>query len=848
MKKVILTVLTVLLLFTAATAVACAPDTKTHTVTFDLNGGTLISGSLVQTIADGGSAVAPKIEKREEVGQFRTDPLYVRSDFMGWYKSLNDEQPYDLGSVDSNITLYAKWKRQVFSYVKIEDERVEPKEYIFIYEPVDEDMTELVIPDEIDGLPVTSVNAVLFSGLENLKSIVIGDNVKLIGMQDFIGNPILESVHFGRAMNSLSSYSFTRCPSLTELTVSEENETYYSAGNCIIEKQTKTLVMGCAVSEIPEGVEGIGSHAFGYRGTPKKLVIPSGVKNIYSYAFNGCDMLESIEISENVTGVRASAFFNCSGLKEIIVSPNNRNYYVSDNCLIERMPVEYDDEGNYIRTEYTLILGLNDGKIPKGVQTIASYAFAENSKITSITLPDTVTTVNTSAFLGCPNLASVHLGNGIQELGDDAFSECPNIKSFTVAEGNAKYYAAGNCLIEKDVPVYDENDIDNDKDYDEILRYEDTLVFGCSASVIPSGVEAIGAYALSRIAGLNVVVIPESVKYIYTGAFEGCPDLKSVTLPEGLIGLGRHVFSECAALESLTIPDGVENLDRGLISYCSSLNSLHIGKGVKTIHKSFYLLYEGSALEAITVDKDNPVFYAKNNCLVERNKGIVDDSDIDNDGDYDEILRCEDTLILAGNNETVEIPEGVVGVAGSAFNELYALKHIIIPASLTNIVDGAFNGCKNLQSFTVQEGNQNICVGKNGLIDNKRPVYDEIGNLIETQKTLLFGFGGTHVVVDDEIDSIAASAFEGKENIESVIISDGIKYIGAGAFISCRNLKKIVFGESVVEIGDMVLYGCGNSVDIYFVAETLPTTLSEGRFWNPHAYPVYLGYTGEDAA
>lgn len=60
MKKKILLVLVLALLLTSLSA--CAEKPKFYTVTFDLNGGTLVSGKTTQTVLEGTSAVPPEVE------------------------------------------------------------------------------------------------------------------------------------------------------------------------------------------------------------------------------------------------------------------------------------------------------------------------------------------------------------------------------------------------------------------------------------------------------------------------------------------------------------------------------------------------------------------------------------------------------------------------------------------------------------------------------------------------------------------------------------------------------------------------------------------------------------------
>lgn len=75
------------------------------------------------------------------------------------------------------------------------------------------------------------------------------------------------------------------------------NPYYHSAGNCLIETDTKTLVLGCKNSVIPDD---------------------GSVTKIGKCAFNGCQELKRIEIPESVTELGYMAFAY-TGLEEVVV-------------------------------------------------------------------------------------------------------------------------------------------------------------------------------------------------------------------------------------------------------------------------------------------------------------------------------------------------------------------------------------------------------------------------------------------------------------------------------------------------------------------------------------------------
>lgn len=111
---------------------------------------------------------------------------------------------------------------------------------------------------------------------------------------------------------------------LESIEVEEGNEYYHSKNNCLIETATKTLVLGCKNSIIPDdgSVEIIGEFAFNGCMDAKKIEIPEGVKEIHNMAFAYTDF-EVIIISESVKLIAEESFILNPQLKSITIKSKN---------------------------------------------------------------------------------------------------------------------------------------------------------------------------------------------------------------------------------------------------------------------------------------------------------------------------------------------------------------------------------------------------------------------------------------------------------------------------------------------------------------------------------------------
>lgn len=78
----------------------------------------------------------------------------------------------------------------------------------------DNSETDVVIPEEIDGLPVEEIGEGAFRGASKLKSVEIPSCVTTIGARAFQGCISLEEIVLPEDLNSLGVYAFENCTSL----------------------------------------------------------------------------------------------------------------------------------------------------------------------------------------------------------------------------------------------------------------------------------------------------------------------------------------------------------------------------------------------------------------------------------------------------------------------------------------------------------------------------------------------------------------------------------------------------------------------------------------------------------
>ena len=613
----------------------------------------------------------------------------------------------------------------------------------------------------------------------DIKHIIIGEGITVIGYSVFWSLYELLSVELPDGLTEIEDYAFSTCINLRSV-------------------------------ELPETLKTIRYGAFFNSGL-ETVKIPDSVTTIERNAFGCCFFIKGIYTGRNITTITMEMMRECSKLNSVFIGKKVKliesyAFNLSDNIetiYFEGTQEEWNSitiqEGNKPLENAEIVFNCTDSSY--GVMASEEYdedlmlAYTitfGNVEITGVNwdiagdvvIPETikgcpVTRIEDYSMDFLPDIINISLPKTLKYIGMPFMNQCFNVENIYVDEENEYYSSIDGNLFNKDGTV--------------LLRY--AIGNYREEYTIPAGVTKIENAAFSRIYNQLRVNIPESVTEIVKDALceahgiyhinvsENNPNYSSedgvlfnkdkstlicfpaakgdiihteydgnyvthareYTIPDSVKTIAPYAFSACGYLQSVTIPDSVESIGMCAFEGCSALEQIDLPDSITTIEN---FAFRRSGLKSITIS------------------------------------------------------DAVTYVGVQSFWDCENLEEINLPDSLRFIGEQAFYSTPYYENADNWENNT---------------LY--IGNhLIEVSED----YKDTHFDVKENTQCIGEYAFSFTDNIRSITLPDSLKALSNSAFAGCTKLESISIPEGITEINDYTFYLCKSMTEI-----SIPKSVTE---------------------
>ena len=209
-----------------------------------------------------------------------------------------------------------------------------------------------------------------------------------------------------------------------------------------------------------------------------------------------------------------------------------------------------------------------------------------------------MTTIATAAFQNCKKLTSVIFPASVTSIATYVFEGSDGITSIKVEEGNKVYDSRGDCNA-------------------VIETATNQLIVGCKNTIIPTDVTAIADGAFCECSGLVSITIPEGVTTIGKNAFYYCNKLNIInSMIEEPFPINSNVFSTYSTA-TLYVPVGTKSKYEITDGWNLFQNIVEVSDTVKTPTFEFaYSWYNDLTIKTETEDAE--IYYTMNGRMLER--------------------------------------------------------------------------------------------------------------------------------------------------------------------------------------------------------------------------------------
>ncbi len=664
-----------------------------------------------------------------------------------------------------------------------------------------------------------------------IQKIVIPASVKTIEDYAFQGCSELTEVVFDNGISSIGNSAFASCSELETITLTENGETMAGVRN---------------------------------------NQLPAGIKKVSDGMFYNCTSLSEVYVPNTVTKIGKLAFASCSALEDVIIEKNDETDFV---MVGDETEVDMDDKDgvNVTFIDNFAFMGataMEYFNVPESVSKFGVSVFemptpdvADTTTISSlkgVSFSSAIKELGSGMFKNCVSLDESKLDlSQIEKIGDGIFEGCTSLSSVQlngmIEQIPARAYYGCTGIETIDLTKYYDSDTN---------------------SYLPTKINYIGEAAFRGCSALRSIELGDDttskIKDIKRYAFKDCFSLRSIYIPLTVIRIDPRVFENSggtviyakdissASTEQVVRAPGWNNGSANLIKNFIGVEKVQDGSN-KVVAEYVILDKPGGGDDAANtpddpadnyaslaryVDFDNSDYtvpatipYKGYNLPVE---GVLKAAFKNCDSlatvyfDANSNISAIESESFANttNVKTLDLSVTKVAVVPErAFAYSKNLEGVVLPTTVTEIKESAFEGCSSLLSMDISAVKT---IGKAVFKDCSKLESVVFGAITAFPEQIFFNASSLKAITVAEIDkvtTIRARAFYGcsalnETNFPTSALA-GLTDIGAEAFNGCSGYKTFHIPEKLKTIGDKAFAGCTSLASFTIDTENINFEVSD---------------------
>jgi hypothetical protein len=553
-------------------------------------------------------------------------------------------------------------------------------------------------------------------------------------------------------------------------------------------------------------VKTIGTSAFANMATLRDLTLPqSALETIKNDAFKNSSLLTAVDIPSGVTTLGTNVLTGTDSIERITVRPGNNSKSVATFNFRYLF-----GGGTVFNSAVNVPLSLETVIVSEGETTIPSDFLRDLPMITEVVMPKSITTMGTAVLLGANKL------NKLTWTFTSSVDGAAN--SFLSFAFNNTHTVVTN------VPTTLENVTINKTTLTKIGSYAFYNIASLTQINLPNNITELGthgfAHAAVNTSKIKEISLPSSLLAIPANLFLNNSSVTDIELPENLVTIGASAFQNTTSLDEIEIPNTVTTIGANILTGSNSLEKLtYSNNSLPANTRYLRYFFGGTSVTAGVVPQSlKTVEITTGDALV---------------ASYFESITTIETIFLPSTIATINnraffgmtalrqvavlgsiptpdrvvLPSALTTLGTSVFQNAASIRHVTIPAAITQMPVDTFNGATELT--TVVTGTSMTVIGDRAFQSTKLTTFTFANNLT----------------------TIGVNAFQGTL-LTQVVVPNTVVSIGNDAFRSMSALTTITFPSTVPAVaplftlGTNVLTGAQVLTTINFHIDMLPTLAS----------------------